>query len=329
MPELIVDQNGAGQRLDRYLRKVLRAVPVSHLFKMIRTRKVRVNGKRAKAQQVLAVGDKVLLHMPAENFEKDTQRPVRKATSMDFQIRYEDEELLVVSKPPNLPVHPGAGHLDNSLIDQVHAYLEVGPGPAVFRPSLVHRLDKDTSGLVMVGKTIEVVRRLSRMLSDDQVKKSYLALARGVPEPRMGTWDFMVRRKDVPSARRVKTPSRGRKDAVGRTRYRVAITRRVQLSRSETVKMSLLVLRLLTGRTHQIRSHLEQAGFPLAGDRRYGIRELNILLKERYDLRRQFLHAYLLELPHPLSGSPLRITDPYPDDLAALARSLRLGMPKD
>ncbi len=330
MPTLSVDDNGAGQRLERFLRKVLGGMPKSHIFKLLRTRKVRVNGKRAGPGLVLSAGDTIIIHMPPESFERDTQRRPPVATSIDFAIKFEDEHLLVVSKPPFLPVHQGAGHRTNSLIDQVHVYLEVDPGPTVFRPSLVHRLDRDTSGLVMIGKTIEVVRRLSKMLRSGQVEKSYLALAKGIPRPRRGTWEFNIERRDVPGSRRAGHSSRaGKKPAVARTDYRVTATSKLPMGRGQGLSVSLLTLRLKTGRTHQIRSHLLQAGHPLAGDVRYGDRALNVKLREHYDLKRQFLHAYRLVLDHPVTGRKCRWTDPFPPDLQPLARSLRLDMPAD
>ncbi len=329
MPTLTVDKNGAGQRLERFLRKILGGMPKSHVFKLLRTRKVRVNGKRAGAGLVLSAGDTIIIHMPPEAYERDTRRKPTAATSIDFAVKFEDEHLLVVSKPPFLPVHPGAGHRSNSLIDQVHTYLEIDPGPTVFRPSLAHRLDRDTSGLVMIGKTIEVVRRLSKMLRMGQVEKSYLALAKGIPRPKKGTWEFDIERRDVPGSRRAGRSSRAGKKPAGRTDYRVVATRKLRTGRGHDLSVSLLTLRLKTGRTHQIRSHLLQAGHPLAGDIRYGDRALNQALREGYKLYRQFLHAFRLVLDHPISGKRYRWTDPFPNDLQPLVSSLRLGIPAD
>ena len=169
MPTLTVSSAEAGQRLDRYLRKILTGMPIGHIYKLLRTRKIRVNGKRARADRVLETNDQVIVHVDQARFEEDTQRVRRPATRMDFRVVFEDPHLLVVAKPAGLPVHPGAGHRSNSLIDQVHAYLEVDDRPASFRPSLAHRLDRDTSGLIMVGKTIESVSQLGRMLKDGRV----------------------------------------------------------------------------------------------------------------------------------------------------------------
>ncbi len=326
MPELRVDRDGQGLRLDRFLLKALPRMPKGHVYKLLRTRKVRVNGKRAKGDHQLAAGDRVLLHMPAERFERDTRRPLRAARSLDFGVVFEDAHLLVVSKPPFLPVHPGAGHRDNSLIDQVHAYLEVQDRPGAFRPALAHRIDRDTSGLLLIGKQAEALRALSEMIKRGAVHKRYLALAGGRPRPPQGVWNLDVQRRDVPGAGR-RPYAKRRRAAAGRTAYRVAATRQLRLSKRDRHPFSLLVLELLTGRTHQIRSHLEQMGHPLAGDRRYGDRDLNRVLRERFALRRQFLHAFRLELDHPVTGNPLRLVSPYPPDLEPLARTLKLGVP--
>ena len=325
MPTLKIDRGDAGQRLDRFLKKALPGMPTGHIFKLLRTRKVRVNGRRARGDLVLKKGDEIILHMDDAQFRKDTRRRKRPAAGMDFQLVFEDEHLLVVSKPPFLAVHPGAGHKQNSLIDQVHAYLEADTRPDVFRPSLAHRLDRDTSGLLLVGKSVSVLQELSRMLKEGRVEKRYLALARGVPQPEKGTWEFEVQRRDVPG--KSKKTKRGRKDQAGRTSYRVAVTRKLKLEKNPSLEVSLLVLKLHTGRTHQIRSHLTQAGHPLLGDVRYGDRVLNKLLKKRYNLRRQFLHAFRLGLIHPETGKKLNLVDPYPPDLKSIAQSLRLGIP--
>lgn len=325
MPTLKIDRNDAGQRLDRFLKKALPGMPSSHIFKLLRTRKVRVNGRRARGDRILERGDQIILHMDDAQFEKDSRRRKRPATGMDFKVIFEDEHLLVVSKPPFLPVHPGAGHSENSLIDQVHAYLEADARPDVFRPSLAHRLDRDTSGLLLIGKTVAVLQDLSRMLKEGRVEKRYLALALGVPQPQKGTWEFEVQRRDVPGKGGPKT--RGRKDQTGRTSYRVAATRKLKQDKGPALQVSLLVLKLHTGRTHQIRSHLDQAGHPLLGDVRYGDRVLNKLLKKRYNLRRQFLHAFRLGLVHPRTKKKLSLVDPYPQDLKPIALSLRLGIP--
>ncbi len=238
---------------------------------------------------------------------------------------YEDEHLLVVAKPPFLPVHPGAGHEGNSLIDQVHAYLEVKNTPGGFRPALAHRLDRDTSGLLLIGKSAVALRRLNRMLHTGEIAKYYLALVMGAPQPMSGQWELEVMRRDRPGFAR--DEPRGRKDKPGRTAYRVATERHIKDRAQGTLAVSLLVLHLLTGRTHQIRSHLFQVGHPVAGDPRYGDSDFNLLMSEKYNLHRQFLHAFKLELTHPVTGGKLQLVAPYPADLEPITSKLKLGIP--
>ncbi|NMB75585.1 MAG: RluA family pseudouridine synthase [Myxococcales bacterium] len=326
MPELLVGPDDAGTRLDKFLRRRLPGMPLSHIYKLLRTRKVRLNGKRARAENLLAAGDRLLLHVDQARFSEDSaiHRPRRRPARLDFSVVFEDEHLLVVMKPPFLPAHPGAGHREDSLIDQVHAYLEVKED-AAFRPALAHRLDRDTSGLVLVGKTGPALRQLNRLLHQGEVHKSYLGLVRGVPQPSQGAWDMMVERRDVPGF--VGENRRGRPDKPGRTEYRVALRRELELC-GQCTPVCLLTLHLLTGRTHQLRSHLFQAGHPLLGDPRYGDEALNQALRKRFGLRRQFLHAYRLSLPHPVSLKPLRLASGFPADLEPLAQHLRLGVPE-
>jgi 23S rRNA pseudouridine955/2504/2580 synthase len=325
MPSLRVTEDGAGLRLDRYLRKVLKGMPLSHIYKLLRTRKVRINGKRAKSDQALRKGDEIILHMDRDRFEEDARRRKKKIKGFQFKVVFEDEHLLVVSKPPFLPVHPGAGHFDNSLIDQIHAYLEVGTDPGPFRPSLAHRLDRDTSGLMLVGKSAGALRELNGMFLERKVRKAYLALAKGTPTPAQGIWRRMVERRDLPGTIRPK--SRGRPDATGSTAYRIAVRREIPGPDGNTLSLSLLLLQLITGKTHQIRSHLYQIGCPLLGDPRYGDPILNRWLSERYQLHRQFLHAFRLDLEHPVTKKPLSFVDAYPEDLLPLTEALRLGIP--
>lgn len=327
MPEIAVDKNGSGLRLDRFLKKALPGMPTGHIFKLLRKRKVRVNGKRAKAEQKLVVGDMVLIHMPEDQFSKDAEKKaVSRSTRLDFTTVFEDAHLLVVAKPPFLAVHPGAGHATDSLIDQVHTFLEVPDGPSLFRPSLAHRLDRDTSGLLIIGKDADTLRALSAAFKDGRVSKKYLALCAGQPKPPKGTWEMQVQRRDLPGSKPSGKQKRGRPDKPGVTGYRVAKTGRLSLGRKKTT-VSLLVLKLLTGRTHQIRSHLVQAGHPLAGDRRYGDKLFNRDLQEHFGLRRQFLHAYRLSFTHPQTGKLFNLSAPYPDDLMPIVRELKLGVP--
>jgi 23S rRNA pseudouridine1911/1915/1917 synthase len=218
----------------------------------------------------------------------------------DFRIAYEDEHLLVVDKPAGIVVHPGPGHSTGTL---VHALLgQAGGGAEPERPGIVHRLDRDTSGLIVVARTEEAYRRLQSLVRRHRLERVYLALVRGRPRSRSG-------RIEAPIGRDRSEPTRHSLDTD---------TPREAVTHFEVVELlpehALLRVRLETGRTHQIRVHLGAIGLPVVGDRVYGVRDL--------ELERQFLHATRLAFPHPITGEPVETESPLPDDLvAALERA--------
>jgi 23S rRNA pseudouridine1911/1915/1917 synthase len=223
---------------------------------------------------------------------------------MQFEIAYQDEHLLVVDKPPGLVVHPARGHREGTL-SQLLAGTAAGGDPE--RAGIVHRLDRDTSGLLVVARSEEAHRLLQRALAGRRIEREYLALVEGLPRARSGTIEAPIGRDP-----RVRT-----RMAVGGNFPREARTH-FTLERA-LAEHSLLRLRLETGRTHQIRVHLRAIGHPVAGDPEYGTAGL-------LGLERQFLHATRLALRHPITGEPLEVHSPLPPDLAAaLARAEQLS----
>jgi 23S rRNA pseudouridine1911/1915/1917 synthase len=217
-----------------------------------------------------------------------------------FTVAYQDEHLLVIDKPAGLVVHPARGHREGTL-SQLLAGVAAGGEPE--RPGIVHRLDRDTSGLLVVARSEEAHRRLQRALAERRIEREYLALVEGRPPARTGTIEAPIGRDP-----RVRT-----RMAVGGDFPRAARTHFV-LDRALPAH-SLLRLRLDTGRTHQIRVHLQSIGYPVAGDPEYGT-------AGALGLRRQFLHATRLALRHPFTDAPLEVRSPLPEDLlAALARA--------
>ena len=227
---------------------------------------------------------------------------------MQFEIAYQDEHLLVVDKPPGLVVHPARGHREGTL-SQLLAGVVAGGGVGgdPDRPGIVHRLDRDTSGLLVVARSEEAHRLLQQELAGRRIEREYLALVEGLPRARSGTIEAPIGRDP-----RVRT-----RMAVGGNFPREARTH-FTLERA-LPEHSLLRLRLETGRTHQIRVHLRAIGHPVAGDPEYGTPGL-------LGLERQFLHATRLALRHPITGEPLEVHSPLPPDLAAaLARAEQLS----
>jgi 23S rRNA pseudouridine1911/1915/1917 synthase len=271
-------------------------------------------GSRAAAERLLAAGS-VLVDGQArpksyrlaggEEVEIDTAIPppaVDEHEPLEIRIAYEDEHLLVVDKPPGVVVHPGAGHASGTLVQRLLERGLAGGDPE--RPGIVHRLDRDTSGLLVVARTEPAYEGLRALVNRRRLEREYLALVRGGrPRSRTGRIESPVGR-DRRDPTRMSLDSDSPRDAV--THFEV-----VDLFHDH----ALLRLRLETGRTHQIRVHLAAIGLPVAGDPVYGVPEPG--------LKRQFLHAAGLAFPHPITGERVEATSPLPPDLAAALERVR------
>ncbi len=320
MIEIEVSADAAGQRLDKYVRRALRDVPLSHVYKMFRTRKIRVNGARGRPEQLLAPGDRIAIRGDEERLRAPAEDagPGRRPARRTFGILLEDEHLLVVDKPAGLAAHPGSGIEGATLVDEVRDYLRV-PADAPsgeFRPSPAHRLDRETSGVVLVAKTRRAMVRLGELFTEgDDLRKAYLALAKGKFAKGAGVIDLPLSEHEQ-TARS--------KDRHG-VKFQEALTRWQVCSANHDA--SLLRVTIETGRTHQIRRHLQAAGHPVAGDRRYGDFGFNREARARWGLRRMFLHAWRLEIPHPVTGAPMRLEAPVPAELEDVLSRANLDPP--
>jgi 23S rRNA pseudouridine955/2504/2580 synthase len=314
--QLTVSADAAGQRLDKLVRKALRDVPLSHVYKMFRTRKVRVNGARGRAEQVVAQGDVVVIRGDEERLLARPEPGAGKAR-VTFGVLFEDADVLAVDKPAGLAAHPGTGIEGATLVEMARAYLRTPElPPTEFRPSPAHRLDRDTSGVVLVAKHRKAMVRLTEIFtSGEGVQKTYLALVKGKMPREAGTIDLPLSEHEQTSRSRA---ARG-------VNFQEAVTRWKVVSSGK--EASLLAVRIETGRTHQIRRHLEAVGHPVAGDRRYGDFAWNRLARARWGLRRMALHAWKLTLPHPATGAPLRLEAPLPGELLEVLSRANLSLP--
>jgi 23S rRNA pseudouridine955/2504/2580 synthase len=302
--QLTVSPDAAGQRLDKLVRKALRDVPLSHVYKMFRTRKVRVNGARGRAEQLVSEGDVVVIRGDEERLLAPPA-PGSATAKVTFRVLYEDADVLAVDKPAGLAAHPGTGIEGATLVEMARAYLGTPDlPPTEFRPSPAHRLDRDTSGIVLVAKHRKAMVRLTEIFTAGKgMEKTYLALVKGKMPREAGTIDLPLSEHEQTA----------RSKSARGVNFQEAVTRWKVISSGK--EASLLAVRIETGRTHQIRRHLESVGHPVAGDRRYGDFAWNRLARARWGLRRMALHAWKLTVPHPVTGAPLRLEAPLPPEL--------------
>jgi 23S rRNA pseudouridine955/2504/2580 synthase len=293
MHTIIVTTNEDGQRLDRFLKKYLRAAPLSLIYRLIR-RDVKVNGARAGVSEVLHEGDELRLFLDDGRLDELIGKKgtgARPAAKRRFGIVYEDGNILVAGKPFGLLTHGDQREKKDTLVNQVIAHLlaqgEYDPAAErMFTPSPVNRLDRNTSGLVVFGKNAKAVRDFSKMVAEpDCVEKYYLALVAGAVEGRLHLTGRIEKNE---SANRVTVLPED--DAAGKSAETVVTP--IERLGAYTLTEVLLV----TGRTHQIRAHLADAGHPVAGDAKYGDPRRNAQLAKRFGLAAQFLHSHRMQV---------------------------------
>lgn len=291
-----VDDSVAGQRIDNYLLRICKGVPKSHVYRILRSGEVRVNGGRVGPTYRLAEGDEVRIP-PVRIARPDS--PASAPPGKPLAVVYEDDSLLVVDKPSGKAVHGGSG-VSFGVIEQLRSQR-----PAARLLELVHRIDRDTSGLLIIAKKRAALKAMHDMMREGRVEKHYLTLV-------AGRWSNSLQHVKEPLFRYL-TPE-------GERRVRVSEEGKPAHSVVRLVRrwpgFSLLDVELKTGRTHQIRVHLAHLGFPLCGDDKYGDFPLNKRL-EADGLRRMFLHAAKLAFTHPLTGEKLVLTSELPPELEA------------
>ncbi len=296
---LEVGEESAAQRIDNFLMRRMKGVPKSHVYRVLRSGEVRVNSSRVKPDYRLRAGDRV--RVPPVRTAERPAKPAPRA--LELPVVYEDAALLVIDKPSGVAVHGGSG-VSYGVIESLRA-----ARPQAKFLELAHRLDRDTSGLLVIAKKRGALVELHRMLRQGEVEKIYVALT-------AGRWRGGARELRE-SLHKHLTASGERRVSVHEDGQRAA-TRVEPLAVSGD--LSLLELRLLTGRTHQIRVHLSHAGHPVVGDDKYGDFELNRTLAKQ-GAKRLFLHARRLVFRHPVSGEPLRLEAPLPPDMQAFVES--------
>lgn len=294
---LQVGPEEAGQRIDNYLLRKLKGVPKSRIYRILRKGEVRVNRGRIKPEYRVQAGDEVRIP-PVRQAERDASSPAAGLVSrIETAILYEDERLLVLNKPAGVAVHGGSG-VSHGVIEALRA---ARPGAPMLE--LVHRLDRDTSGCLVIAKKRSALRNLHELLREGGMEKRYLALVQGDWPGGARTVTAPLHKNQLKGGERIVTVDAAGKAA--RTLFR-PLTR--------YGRASLLEVELDTGRTHQIRVHGAHIGHPLAGDDKYGDPDFNRSLRE-LGLRRLFLHAVALGFREPGSAREVHVSAPLPDEL--------------
>lgn len=313
--EYRVSADAAGQRFDKFVRRLLPDMPVSAIYKLIRTRKIRLNGARAQESRIVEEGDVVTIREAA--LKAGPARPARReapGAKRDFEVLHRDAHILVCAKPSGLAIHPGTGITGSTLVDQVRAYLGDEVEEGEFRPAPAHRLDRETSGVVVVARTRQAIVRLSEMFTNNEPKKVYLALVKG----RIGRQGVI----DTPLAEHQQTAAskaqRGVNLQPALTRWRLV---------GQTREVSLVEVEIETGRTHQIRRHFASIGHPVVGDSKYGDFPFNRHARTEWGLRRMFLHAARLGISHPITDQPMTFRAPLPPELGEVIDKLEISLP--
>lgn len=277
MKEIKITKNEEGQRFDRFLKKYLNKANQSFIHKMIRKKNIKLNNEKAEPETTLKIGDTVQLYLSDETINNFREKQTLKKTDIHFDIVYEDDNILIVNKPIGLSTQPDETSMRN-LVDEIKAYLDAKEENIsfTFKPAVCNRLDKNTSGLVIAAKNYETLKQTNKAIRERKIKKYYLAKAHGIIKENLELRNFLIKNENKNMVKIIDEYRENAKDAV-------TYARPIKTENNYT----WLEIEIETGRAHQIRAHLSSIGHPIAGDKKYGIKD-----NEKY----QVLHAYKLIL---------------------------------
>lgn len=286
MKEIKITENEENQRLDKFLLKYFNTAPKSFVYKMLRKKRIKYNGKKGEGSEILKIGDALQLYLAEETMEGFQEEKVLQRAERHFGIVYEDDNILMVSKPAGLLCHPEKSTDTDTLIDQVLYYLsqkgQYTPSKEnSFTPALCNRLDRNTGGIVIAGKNLKAVQEINRVIAERKLKKYYITMVRGEFTQEKELFGYHIKDEATNQVRVLK------KETEGATKIYTNVK---PIATKD--KFSLLEIDLITGKSHQIRAHLKAMGYPVIGDRKYGEERFNKQFKEKYGLNNQFLFAY-------------------------------------
>ena len=292
MKEFIVEKEEANKRIDAYLSSKSEDISRVAIQRLIENEKVLVNGKKTKASYKVQENDKITQE------EEIAQEISLKAQDIPIEIIYEDNDIIVVNKPKGMVVHPANGNPDGTLVNAIMAICKdslSGIGGEI-RPGIVHRIDKDTSGILIIAKNDKAHIKMSEQIKNHEVKKTYIALVRGLVKENEATINMPIGRSKID--RKKMAVTKDGKEAI--THFKV-------IKRYPENNCTLLEVNIETGRTHQIRVHLSQIGYPIIGDTTYSSG------KNKWNIQGQCLHAKCLEFKHPITGKEMKLEAKLPE----------------
>ncbi len=288
MKEIKITKNEENQRLDKFLLKYMNKASKGFLYKMLRKKRIKYNGGRAEGSELLKAGDTLQLYLAEETISSFMEEKTVAEAKRHFAIVYEDDDILVVNKPAGLLTHPEKSSDKDTLIDQILYYLYqkgqyLPEADSSFTPALCNRLDRNTSGIVIAGKTLKGVQAVNEAIRSHKLDKYYLTLVAGEIREAGEITAYLKKDEEKNQVRISKREGSGKKTM---TKYRPLACAK---------GYTLLEIHLITGKTHQIRAHMQSIGHPVVGDRKYGSEHSNQKFREEYALSNQFLHAIRVE----------------------------------